>query len=285
MSGQNISSHLHTAGDHGLVHGARFPFKEVPKIAFHVGENEESHHVYDQLKKIYSPVAHEDADVLIALGGDGAMLAGLHKTLQLKREKPLPVFGMNCGSIGFLLNPYQPEKLIERICEAQAVTMYPLCMRAFQKNGSVHEALAINEISLLRETYQAAKLKILIDGVERLSELICDGALVSTPAGSTAYNLSAHGPIIPLGTGLLALTPISAFRPRRWRGALVRHTSQITFEIIDAEWRPVSAVADNHEVREVVRVDVHEDRASSLILLLDSNFSYEERIMAEQFAP
>lgn len=285
MSGQNISSYLHTAGDHGLMHGSCFPFKEVPKIAFHVGENEESHHAYDQLKKFYNPVAHEDADVLIALGGDGAMLASLHKTLQLKREKPLPVFGMNCGSIGFLLNPYQPENLIERICEAQAVTMYPLCMRAFQKNGSVHEALAINEISLLRETYQAAKLKILIDGVERLPELICDGALVSTPAGSTAYNLSAHGPIIPLGTGLLALTPISAFRPRRWRGALVRHTSQITFEIIDSEWRPVSAVADNHEVREVVRVDVHEDRASSLILLLDSNFSYEERIMAEQFAP
>src|SRR4051812_46373662 len=196
----------------------------------------------------------------------------------------LPIYGMNRGSVGFLMNDYSEYGLIERIAAAERAIIYPLRMTATDVEGKTHVALAINEVSLLRQTRQAAKLRISIDGKLRLGELACDGALVSTPAGSTAYNLSAHGPIIPLESKVLALTPISAFRPRRWRGALLAHTAKVTFEILEANKRPVSAVADNFEVRDVMDVLVAEDRSVQLRMLFDEGRSLEERVLAEQFS-
>jgi NAD+ kinase len=191
---------------------------------------------------------------------------------------------MNCGSVGFLMNDYREDALEERLAEAQAAVLHPLRMRSTAADGSLAEALAINEVSLLRETRQTAKLRVSVDGKVRLQELICDGALVATPAGSTAYNLSAHGPIIPLNAQVLALTPISAFRPRRWRGALLPHTARVTFEVLESDKRPVSAVADNHEVREVCEVHIQENRAIELVMLFDAGRSLEERVLAEQFS-
>ena len=217
---------------------------------------------------------------MVALGGDGFMLEVLHRNLATRR----PIYGMNRGSVGFLMNDYREEGLIERVAAAEQAIIYPLSMSAVDTDGGQHRALAINDVSLLRATRQAAKLRILIDGRARLEELICDGALVATPAGSTAYNLSAHGPIIPIDGQVLALTPISAFRPRRWRGALLSHTARVTFEILEADKRPVSAVADNVEVRNVVRVEVVEDRAIALAVLFDEGRSLEERMLAEQFS-
>jgi len=217
--------------------------------------------------------------VLVALGGDGFMLETLRRALPSRR----PVYGMNRGSVGFLMNDYAEEGLLERIAAAERAVIYPLVMTARDAHGRTHEAIAINEVSLLRQTYQTAKLRILVDGKARLAELICDGALVSTPAGSTAYNLSAHGPIIPLSAEVLALTPISAFRPRRWRGALLSHKDKVTFQILEPEKRPVSAVADNAEVRDVIQVDVVEDRRVGLTILFDAGRSLEERVLAEQF--
>ncbi|MDB5375512.1 MAG: kinase, partial [Belnapia sp.] len=214
-----------------------------------------------------------------ALGGDGCMLETQHRLL----GRNIPIYGMNCGSVGFLMNDYREDGLLERLAEAQAAMLHPLRMRAVSADGAVQEALAINEVSLLRETRQAAKIRILIDGKERLSELICDGVLVATPAGSTAYNLSAHGPIVPLGANLLPLTPISAFRPRRWRGALLPGDAQVVFEILEAAKRPVAAVADYTEVRDVRRVEVREDRSICLTLLFDPDHGLSERIIAEQF--
>jgi NAD+ kinase len=190
---------------------------------------------------------------------------------------------MNCGSVGFLMNEYREEGLAERLAAAQAATLHPLRMRAFTGATTSVEALAINEVSLLRETRQAAKIRVMVDGKTRLEELICDGILVSTPAGSTAYNLSAHGPIIPLGANLLPLTPISAFRPRRWRGALLPAEAEVVFEVLEAEKRPVSATADYTEVRDVRRVEVREDRTVSLTMLFDPDHGLSERIIAEQF--
>jgi NAD+ kinase len=195
----------------------------------------------------------------------------------------LPIYGMNRGSVGFLMNDYSEFGLVERIAAADRAVIHPLRMTATDAHGKTHVALAINEVSLLRQTRQTAKLRISIDGKLRLSELSCDGALVSTPAGSTAYNLSAHGPIIPLDARVLALTPISAFRPRRWRGALLAHTAKVTFEILEAAKRPVSAVADNLEVRDVVDVHIAEDRDVALNMLFDEGRSLEERVLAEQF--
>jgi NAD+ kinase len=191
---------------------------------------------------------------------------------------------MNCGSVGFLMNDYREEGLPERIGAAEEAIIHPLAMAAQDRSGKTWRALAINEISMLRQTFQTAKLRILIDGKERMAELACDGVLVSTPAGSTAYNLSAHGPIIPLGASVLALTPISAFRPRRWRGALLRHTATVKIEVLEPEKRPVSAVADNYEVRDVAEVEVAEDRSVSLRMLFDAGRSLEERVLAEQFS-
>jgi NAD+ kinase len=191
---------------------------------------------------------------------------------------------MNRGSVGFLMNEYAEEGLLDRIASAEQAVIYPLVMRCRDAAGTSHEAIAINEVSLLRQTYQTAKLKVQIDGRVRMAELMCDGALVATPAGSTAYNYSAFGPIIPLGGQVLALTPISAFRPRRWRGALLSHDAKVTFEILEGDKRPVSAVADNFEVRDVIQVDVAEDRSIPLTILFDRGRSLEERVLAEQFA-
>ena len=218
--------------------------------------------------------------MIVALGGDGFMLETLHRTLPTAKA----IYGMNRGSVGFLMNDYLEDGLLERIAAAERTAIHPLSMRATEIDGTVREALAINEVSLLRQTHQTAHLRIVIDGKERLKELACDGVLVATPAGSTAYNLSAHGPIIPLDAQVLALTPISAFRPRRWRGALLRHTAKVAIEVLEPVRRPVSAVADNYEVRNVVSVEVSEDRSTGMVMLFDAVRSLEERVLAEQFA-
>jgi NAD+ kinase len=219
--------------------------------------------------------------VVVALGGDGSMLRALHDSVKHKK----PVFGMNRGSIGFLLNEYRDEGLLERLNKAQRVTMHPLRMTVTTLDGKKHDQLAVNEVSLLRETRQAAKLKIKIDGVVRLDELICDGLIVATPAGSTAYNLSAHGPIVPLSAGILAVTPISAFRPRRWRGALLPQSSKIELDILEHQNRPVSAVADFTEIRDVVHVDIWQDNNVNINLLFDPEMNLDERMIKEQFMP
>src|SRR5581483_7093502 len=196
--------------------------------------------------------------------------------------KGKPIYGMNLGSIGFLMNEYHQEDLDARIAAAERAVIHPLRMRAASAKGA-QEALAFNEVSLLRQTRQTAKIRILVDGKPRIAELACDGVLISTPAGSTAYNLSAHGPILPIDADLLALTPISAFRPRRWHGALLPRRAKVRFEILEAEKRPVSAVADDFEVRDVTAVDVAEDRSISMTMLFDAGHSLDERILAEQF--
>jgi NAD+ kinase len=250
------------------------------KLAFVTSDRPEAREAMLRLAHAYGNAAEDDADVVVALGGDGFMLEILHRNLASRR----PIYGMNRGSVGFLMNDYGEEDLMERIAAAEEAIIHPLSMTAMDSAGATHRALAINDVSLLRETRQTAKLRISIDGRPRLEELICDGALVSTPAGSTAYNLSAHGPIIPIDAQVLALTPISAFRPRRWRGALLSHRAQVTFDILENDKRPVSAVADNVEVRSVIRVDVKEDRSISLSMLFDAGRSLDERMLAEQFS-
>lgn len=222
-----------------------------------------------------------EAEVVVAVGGDGHLLHTLHEAMPFD----LPVYGVNRGSVGFLLNDFDDATLPERLETAVEVQLHPLRMAAETRDGEVVVGLAINEVSLLRQTRQAAKLKVIVDGVTRLGELICDGVLVATPAGSTAYNLSAHGPIVPLGAGVLALTPISAFRPRRWRGALLPHTVEVTVDILEGDKRPVSAVADFTEVRHVRRVEIAEDRSRALTVLFDPDRNLDERILEEQFSP
>jgi NAD+ kinase len=227
---------------------------------------------------------HEDAgektaDVIVALGGDGFMLQALHRFLGSKK----PIYGMNLGSVGFLMNEYLEDGLPARLAAAEPAQVHPLRMTTTTTSGQSHDALAFNEVSLLRETRQAAKIRISVDDKVRIQELICDGVLICTPAGSTAYNLSAHGPILPIDAALLALTPISAFRPRRWHGALLPHRARTRFEILEPVKRPVSAVADDLEVRNVARVDVAEDRTISMTMLFDAGHSLDERILAEQF--
>lgn len=227
----------------------------------------------------HTDVAAEEADVLIALGGDGFMLEMIHKY----HDHPAPLYGMNRGSVGFLLNDFVVAGLPERLARAQRVELFPLSARIEHGNGLISEALAFNEVSLLRETRQAAKLRVSVDGIVRMEELVCDGALLSTPAGSTAYNLSVHGPILPLGCNLLALTPVAPFRPRRWRGALVPHVSEVVFEACDPDKRPVAAVADFTECRDVARVSVREQRDRPKALLFDPEKTLAERIVKEQF--
>ena len=251
-----------------------------PRLAFVASERPEAQEALTRLRERYGVTSEAEADAVVALGGDGFMLETLHRTL----ESVKPIYGMNRGSVGFLMNDYDEDGLLERIAAAEKAIIHPLAMTAADQDGKSWSALAINEVSLLRQTFQTAKLKILIDGKERLTELACDGVLVSTPAGSTAYNLSAHGPIIPLGASILALTPISAFRPRRWRGALLRHTAKVTIQVLEPDRRPVSAVADNYEVRDVVAVDIAEDRSIELCMLFNAGRSLEERVLAEQFA-
>lgn len=253
----------------------------VPKLSFAAADVDEAQAALASLQRRYPHVAPEEADVIVALGGDGFMLETLHRHLAAAK----PIYGMNRGSVGFLMNRYSEDDIVGRVKQADLVLLHPLRMTAEVIDGSSQVAIAINEVSLLRETRQAAKLRITVDDVVRLEELICDGAIVSTPAGSTAYNLSAHGPIIPLGAEVLALTPISAFRPRRWRGALLPSTATVGFEIMEGRKRPVSAVADFTEIRDVRRVTVCEDRSMALSLLFDADQSLRERIIKEQFAP
>jgi NAD+ kinase len=231
------------------------------------------------LRRRYGAIDPEEADVIVPLGGDGFMLETLHRFVASGK----PIFGMHRGSVGFLMNPYRPDGLFERLAAAQPVALHPLDMTAVCEQGDVCRAIAFNEVSLLRESRQAAKLRVSVDGVVRLEELMADGILLATPVGSTAYNLSAHGPIIPLGAGILALTPISAFRPRRWRGALLPHDAQVLIEALETDKRPVSAVADFTEVREVSRVDIREDRNIAMTLLFDHDANLEERVFKEQF--
>lgn len=230
------------------------------------------------LRQQYDDAGPDNADIIVALGGDGFMLQTLHTFL----GRGKPIYGMNLGSIGFLMNEYNEAELPDRLAKAERAEVHPLRMRATTAEQCV-DGLAFNEVSLLRQTRQATKLRILVDGKVRIPELICDGALVSTPVGSTAYNLSAHGPILPIDSALLALTPISAFRPRRWRGALLPHHARVRFEALEVEKRPVSAVADGLEVRNIMSVDVAEDRSVAMVMLYDAGRNLDERILTEQF--
>jgi len=249
------------------------------KIAFVASDAPVARRAAEALRGRFGVVTPEEADVIVALGGDGFMLETLHAVM----HRDIPVYGMNRGSVGFLMNEYGAKDLLDRLGRSVESRIHPLRMLAADKNGVQVEALAINEVSLLRETRQAAKIAILIDGSTRMTELICDGVLVATPAGSTAYNLSAHGPILPIDSELLAVTPISAFRPRRWRGALLPMQAVIRFEILEPAKRPVSAVADATEVRDVDWVEARVARDISLRLLFDPGHSLDERILREQF--
>lgn len=249
------------------------------KIAFVATDVPEARAAQKTLSERYGDTAPEEADVIVALGGDGLMLQTLHQYM----NRSIPIYGMNRGSVGFLMNEFRDDSLHERLSAAECATIHPLRMRATLADGGGAEALAINEVSLLRETHQAAKIRISIDGKTRMEELICDGVLVATPAGSTAYNLSAQGPIVPIDAALLALTPISAFRPRRWRGALLSHRAKVRFDILEAEKRPVSAVADHTEFRHVLDVEVEEDASIDMLMLFDPDHGLDERIITEQF--
>lgn len=251
------------------------------KIAFVAGESSPAREALSELTRRYGNAPIDEAEVIVALGGDGFMLQTLHRNMELG----LPLYGMKRGTVGFLMNSYHEDDLLERLNRAQTAHLHPLRMRAQRDGGDAAEALALNEISLLRQTRQAARIRVLVNGRERLSELVCDGIMVATPAGSTAYNLSAHGPILPLDAGVLALTPISPFRPRRWRGAILPRDVRVRLEIIEAGKRPVSATADATEVRDVTAVDVEEVRDITLKLMFDPEHNLEERIMGEQFLP
>lgn len=250
-----------------------------PRLTFFAADTPEAQSAIEKLRAEYSDVGIEKAYIAIVIGGDGTMLEALHEVHDLK----IPVYGMNCGSVGFLLNPYRPQNLIDRLNAAHKVDIYPLQMTATDSSGQTHKAMAFNEVSLLRETRQAAKLQISVDNIERIPELVCDGILLSTPAGSTAYNLSAHGPIIPLSGNVLALTPISAFRPRRWRGALLPSHLAVKIDIINEEKRPVSATADSTEIRNVKTVEIKQAESHACTLLFDPDHNLEERILKEQF--
>ena len=251
----------------------------APRLAFTAADTDVARGAAAHLKERYGEVSLEDADIIVALGGDGFMLQTLHGTQHL----PAPVYGMNCGTIGFLMNEYRPHGLTGRLREAEEAVIHPLAMRATRADGEVHEALAINEVSLLRAGPQAAKLRISVDGRPRMPELVCDGALVCTPAGSTAYNYSAHGPILPIGADVLALTAMAAFRPRRWRGALLPNTATVRFDVLEAAKRPVMAEADARSVRDVVSVEIRSETAVSHRLLFDPGHGLEERLISEQF--
>ncbi len=248
-------------------------------IAFIASSVDEAGAAQARLNARYHGVPPQQADVIVALGGDGLMLQTLHAFMNTGK----PIYGMNCGSVGFLMNEFGEDELPARLAAAVQTAIHPLAMHAIDATGATHTAFAINEVSLLRQSYQAAKLKITIDGNIRLAELICDGVLVATPAGSTAYNLSAHGPILPIYAPLLALTPISAFRPRTWRGALLPDHVEVKITALEAEKRPINAVADNVEFKSVVEVTVAEDKQAESLILFDPDHSWDERILTEQF--
>lgn len=251
----------------------------APRIAFLASPADHARVALEALVARHGNHAPEDADVLCALGGDGFMLQTLHRHGALDR----PVFGMKLGTVGFLMNHHRAEGLLERIAAAEPATLRPLEMVVQTESGTSVGSLAYNEVSLLRQTRQAAHLSIELNGRTRLEELICDGVLVASPAGSTAYNYSAHGPILPLGSGVVALTPIAPFRPRRWRGAILRADTEVVFRVLDPYKRPVSATADSHEVRDVVEVRIREARDRQVTLLFDPEHNLEERILSEQF--
>ena len=247
-----------------------------PRIAFLA-----SPAAQDELRALtakHRQCAPDAADVIVALGGDGFMLQTLNEAYGL------PIYGMNCGTVGFLMNEYDEGDLPARLAQAEVAVIHPLAMRAVDRAGREHHALAINEVSLLRAGPQAAKLRISVDGRERLPELICDGALLATPAGSTAYNYSAHGPILPIGADVLALTPMAAFRPRRWRGALLPNAAVVRFDVLEADKRPVRADADSRPVNDVVMVEVRSDPSIAHRILFDPGHGLEERLIVEQFA-
>lgn len=249
------------------------------RVAFIGSDAQEAEAARAYLDERYGGVSPAEANVVVALGGDGLMLQTLHAFM----DTGTPIYGMNRGSVGFLMNEYRPDRLAERLAVAHRTAVHPLVMKAVDAAGTEHRSYAINEVSLLRQTYQAAKLRITIDGKTRLEELVCDGILVATPAGSTAYNLSAHGPILPIYAPLLALTPISAFRPRTWRGALLPDSVTVTLDILEPRKRPVSAVADNVEFRSVEQVIVSQAKDAKSTILFDPDHSWDERILTEQF--
>ena len=249
------------------------------KFHFIASENPEAKEALKVLIKRYDQAKLELSDVIIAIGGDGMLLKALRNSI----EKNKPVFGLNKGNVGFLMNELSFDNLENRIQTARKVKMHPLFMSAHKMNGNIFTELAVNEVSILRQTHQAAHLKITVDKKERLNELVCDGILVSTPIGSTAYNLSARGPIIPLNANILALTPISSFRPRRWRGALLPQRVKIRIEVLNYDTRPVSATADNVEARDIKYIEISTDKTKKLTILHDSDHSLDERIMKEQF--
>lgn len=249
------------------------------KLAILANETEEAQSALNKLVSIYGNCLPEEATAIIALGGDGFMLQTQHDYM----NSGIPIYGMNKGRVGFLMNEYKPDNLKQRIARALKSKIRPLAMRATDMNGNVHEAIAINEVSLLRQSYQAASLSIMTDEKLRLESLVCDGVMVATPAGSTAYNLSAHGPILPLGAPLLALTPVSPFRPRRWRGALLPNTVEVLIKVQEPQKRPVNAVADHTEIKSVTEVSIKLDKDNSGIILFDPDHSWDDRILAEQF--
>ncbi|HJO69493.1 MAG TPA: NAD kinase [Rhodospirillales bacterium] len=250
-------------------------------VAFVASPQKAAREAGARLKARYPNVAAAKADLIVAIGGDGFLLQTLHKHM----HRGIPIYGMNRGSVGFLMNVFSEEAILERLARSEPIRLRPLRMTAIDIHGRTRRALAINEVSLFRQTRLAAKLRISEDSLVRIPEMICDGVLVSTPAGSTAYNLSAYGPIIPIGAGVLALTPISPFRPRRWRGALLPHTTAITFDVFEPGERSVSAVADYTEVRDIARVVVREDATVMPVLLFDPEHNLEQRIINEQYLP
>lgn len=253
--------------------------RQFDRIAFVASETSEAEAARLALTRRYGDAAPAEADVIVALGGDGLML----QTLRSFLRSGVPIYGMNLGTVGFLMNEFREEGLKERLTQAEASRIHPLAMTAIDASGKLYQDLAFNEVSLFRQTYQAAKLRISIDEKVRMEELVCDGILVATPAGSTAYNLSAHGPILPIYAPLLAITPISAFRPRTWRGALVPDRVEVRIEALEAGKRPINAVADNVEFKSVIEVVVAQHREARSLIMFDPDHSWDERILAEQF--
>ena len=250
------------------------------KIHFSIAKNKKAKLVSNDLLKLYGQVEISEAEVIVAVGGDGAMLGAMRESILYD----IPVFGLNRGNIGFLMNEYSNSNLIDRLKEANEIIVHPLEMIAVDTKNQKHNKLAINEVAIFRRTHQSAIISIKIDDTERLSELTCDGVMVATPVGSTAYNLSAHGPILPIGSEILALTPISPFRPRRWRGALIKNNSIIEFNVINPKMRPVSASADAFEVRNISKVFISQKNDINLRILYDKTNSMEDKYLREQFS-